>query len=833
MGKCKEIYRSRYKGWTQKFKDWIAISFLFLLVTIFLKGVLSFKNASFLSEFFDEQLPFLNYVSNYLKAGILPIWIPDIYCGFPLIANIQQSFFYPLNILLFPVLPTPFALLVTTVVHYFLAGFFSYLYARVLKLDRASCLVSASIFAFNGFMLDDVLGELHTLSTLVWLPLILFLIEKSVQKEGRIRYKYIIMTGIVLGVQFLGGMFHYSYFIVFVTCAYLIWKYFELFKTQRRLRCAKEICFVLILIFIIGIGIFAVQLLPTYELSKYSARASLSYKDAVSGNTNLSLRYLIEFVFPNYMRGSYVGVFSHAHFGVIVLLLTIIAIFKRKEKIIWFYFTVGVVSLLLALGKYTPLFWLLYHLRLPGFSMFEDPMKIEIIFIFSISILAGFGFDVLILNKNKWKDFRRLVMALSVLLSIAAIIIAYTISREGHMLSSSSSSLALFNVEHFPEKLFDYLYELTKKALAAFCILNCAFIIAIFAYMKGKIQPWLFKAIIMALVFLNLYLFRPMNVPYWGDTKGANFRALLQIPQTAKFLQQDKELFRFFSYDAWEDCPKLQEELAWPKWFVAQEVMQNLWYKEKLVENMGLRYGLSSVSGHTPLPLRRYLELTKGCPDIDDPARRDGYLNFVINYNLIRLFNVKYVITNADSASFKGASWKEVYNDDINKVYLNKDYLPRAFFVTEAIVIKDKSAILETLKSESFDPQRTVVLEEFVNSSIRGEDFTLHSTSKVKIVRYLPNEVVVGVKTSDNGFLVLLDTYYPGWEVYVDGIKDKIYRANYLFRAVYLSKGNHTVEFSYNPFTFKIGLFISLATLFLSLVSLVMINHNNRKIGKW
>jgi len=63
--------------------------------------------------------------------------------------------------------------------------------------------------------------------------------------------------------------------------------------------------------------------------------------------------------------------------------------------------------------------------------------------------------------------------------------------------------------------------------------------------------------------------------------------------------------------------------------------------------------------------------------------------------------------------------------------------------------------------------------------------------------------------------LVLSDTYYPGWEVYVDEKRDKIYKANYCFRAVALSKGKHKVKFAYNPLSFRIGLYVSLTTLLL------------------
>ena len=61
------------------------------------------------------------------------------------------------------------------------------------------------------------------------------------------------------------------------------------------------------------------------------------------------------------------------------------------------------------------------------------------------------------------------------------------------------------------------------------------------------------------------------------------------------------------------------------------------------------------------------------------------------------------------------------------------------------------------------------------------------------------------MRSSENTFLVLSDTYFPGWKAYVDGKEEKIYRANYNFRAIPLRAGTHKVEFVYHPMSFTLG----------------------------
>jgi uncharacterized membrane protein YfhO len=59
----------------------------------------------------------------------------------------------------------------------------------------------------------------------------------------------------------------------------------------------------------------------------------------------------------------------------------------------------------------------------------------------------------------------------------------------------------------------------------------------------------------------------------------------------------------------------------------------------------------------------------------------------------------------------------------------------------------------------------------------------------------------------------LLDSYYPGWRGYVDGIESEVLQANYAFRSIAVGQGRHRVEFVYRPVWFFVGLSISGASL--------------------
>ena len=83
----------------------------------------------------------------------------------------------------------------------------------------------------------------------------------------------------------------------------------------------------------------------------------------------------------------------------------------------------------------------------------------------------------------------------------------------------------------------------------------------------------------------------------------------------------------------------------------------------------------------------------------------------------------------------------------------------------------------------------------------------------------LPGFVRIRVDASNDGFLFLADSWYPGWIAQVDGIDTQIYKADIVFRAVHVRQGVHTVEFIYRPKSFYIGGGIT----FLGLVYMVLI----------
>jgi hypothetical protein len=162
------------------------------------------------------------------------------------------------------------------------------------------------------------------------------------------------------------------------------------------------------------------------------------------------------------------------------------------------------------------------------------------------------------------------------------------------------------------------------------------------------------------------------------------------------------------------------------------------------------------------------------------------------------------------------ASFDTESNTKVNAYWLEKT-LPRAYFVSGVEVASSHANALQRLVSADFPAENTVILE---NPSIASQSPDKIDAGLARIVDYRNHRVLCEVESRVPGYLVLLDSHFPGWRAYRDKNEVEILRANYAFRAVPVEAGRHQVEFRYAPLSFYAGLYCTCAALVLGLVSL-------------
>jgi hypothetical protein len=136
----------------------------------------------------------------------------------------------------------------------------------------------------------------------------------------------------------------------------------------------------------------------------------------------------------------------------------------------------------------------------------------------------------------------------------------------------------------------------------------------------------------------------------------------------------------------------------------------------------------------------------------------------------------------------------------------------RARVVPNAIVVSDDRAAERQMTTPGFDPSSVVLLHDpAAGVVLRSELQPATRRGQALIRSESAKEVVVETESEDDGYLVLADTFYPGWTAQVDGTQVPITRANISVRAVQVPKGNHRIRFTYKDSGFERAFLVSCA----------------------
>jgi hypothetical protein len=186
---------------------------------------------------------------------------------------------------------------------------------------------------------------------------------------------------------------------------------------------------------------------------------------------------------------------------------------------------------------------------------------------------------------------------------------------------------------------------------------------------------------------------------------------------------------------------------------------------------------------------------------------------------LLDLLNVKYVLA-AGPVDLPGFAWI-ADGAGTSKLYENHHSLPRAFLVKRFQVLNNDQEFARAFHELTFDPASTILLDGAPTRflELKKKPAVPNLKSAVRVVTYENNRIVLEVDSPEAAFLFMSEAHYPGWKAYVDGREEEILRADYTFRALPVGPGSHRIEVVYQSLSFKVGLAVSLVTIFLILIS--------------
>jgi uncharacterized membrane protein YfhO len=136
-----------------------------------------------------------------------------------------------------------------------------------------------------------------------------------------------------------------------------------------------------------------------------------------------------------------------------------------------------------------------------------------------------------------------------------------------------------------------------------------------------------------------------------------------------------------------------------------------------------------------------------------------------------------------------------------------RDYLPRSWIVGNLQLPKESN--VNELVSDSFDPLYSAITTGKIVSKYNSLYF-----SNIEDITYdRSSEIHIELEIEKPGILVLSESSYPGWQVFVDGQEKKCLWLNLLFQGVEVEKGRHRIDFIYRPKYFEVYLSVSMISL--------------------
>jgi hypothetical protein len=756
--------------------------------------------------------PWHQLVKESVLAGEWPLWNPLLGNGTPLLANLQSALFYPPN-LLYLLLPVAQAMTLSVILHLSLAGGLMFGYARQLKLSPFAATVAALTYMFSGYVVGRTqFGPM--INALAWFPLLLWLTERlAVRRDKRL----VLGLGLVLALQLLAGHAQLWFYGLCLIGAYLMVRVWQESAPKRvadwpRL-LPNLLCRGFWLATAVGLALLlaAVQLLPTAEFIGQSPRdsgAERAFALTYSFWPWRLLTLLAPTFFGHPAQADYWGYANfwedHAYLGSLPFLLALFAIglyfqpkiswpFQGKQatnnhheyqiqnpkskiqnRVVPFFTLLIPLSLILAMGWNTPIYLWVFD-TIPGFGYFQAPSRLLIWYTLAMAVLAGIGAETFRLTPGRvW--WLRLLLAASL----------------GMALISQIVGLLLAGVT------LTFLMAITQTGLWV------AGSIGLLLLRPGQAEadpgpqpsrrPGWWQGVVIIFIGLDLLwqasLLNPL-IPV---------RLFEQPIRSAEFLQTQPGDYRTLLTDDFDYRLKFNQYFRFKQFGpLSVDHWQN--FRETLSPNGGVFAHLPSANNDDPLVVARWQQLMTALERASPNQQA----------RLLGLMHVGYLISDPTAP----ALGRVIYQTEAVTIQQVPEPLPRAYFVGQASPAPNEAAVLARLLAPDFDSRREVIImAESAQLPSPGSPLVVASPP-VWLTEAGPNQLHLSLKAPGPGWVVITDTFYPGWQATVNGRPVTIWPANLAFRALPVQAGLQEIVLRYQPLSFRIGLWLSGAGLLL------------------
>lgn len=701
--------------------------------------------------------------SHFERFGEIPQWNPYLFGGMPFVDAMHGDTFYP-TALLRILVGTDTGMTWGLLLHVFLAGLFTFVFLRAIGLSFFAAVIGGVAYQMGGNVAGLVSpGHDGKMFIAALLPLALFYVVRGVRDGKKASWGAL---AIVVGLAVLSPHPQLLQYMLLVTGAFALFMALGYGSDEP---LARRVGFTRLGAALgavaVGMVMGAIQFWPVKTYEPFSPRAGgKGWEHAVS--YSLPPEEALNFVVPQFtgILDKYWGRngihFHSEYIGAAVLFLAGLALgawtLRSHKRVVWFFVATFIVTLLWAMGGYTPFYSIVYAL-VPGTKYFRAPSTMLYVVSFCTAVLAAFGAERVVRLENR----RRY--------ALGWIVTALLIGVLG-----ASGALTNVGVSIAGAERADYVMAndaaLRIGALRSMVFILMAVAVA-FVVSTRRVSRDLGGVLLILIVALDC---GSVLRQYWKFSQPAEITYATN--PVLDYLKKQPGPFRVLSF----------------------QTAPSDGVHDPLLNYDGLMiHGIASVLGYHGNELGAY----------DRLAGRDDGFRQVANPNFWRLLNMRYVLTNSPenigikelkqvAGPARDASGSELY---LHEIPFETSYA----WVTPAMAKADESSVMATVLDPRFDVRRATVFDSSAAVQVTPLTTLPEPLSiKAAVKEYAPGRATIELDSPApaGSALMISENWYPGWTATVDGKPATIGKAAVSLMAVALPAGARSIQLVFtNP----------------------------------
>ena len=757
----------------------VCIAAALLLLWPLLTGQILFGGAR--SDMFIAGYSFRLFGAETFKAtGAIPQWNPFLFGGLPYIGAMHGDIFYPTAWLRW-IMPVDLAITWGMAVHFVLAGWLTYRFARALGLSWSAAVVAGIAYEMSGIVASQMSpGHDGKLFVSALTPLSFWILLRAIRGQQTWAFGAFAITVALIVL----GHYHMAYFLLIALGLWAL--YLAFWDAERAPGNNPYVSLALAALAVgVGLGITALQVMPFFEYIPFSPRAE--------GGPNTGWEFATSYAFPpaevftailpefNGVLDKYWGSnpikFHTEYLGFLPLALAALSFGDKARRRLVIAMSVGALFfLLLSFAGHTP-FYRPFFEFLPLLKKIRAMGMVFYLVAFPVSLLAAIGMERIVSHTVRVRTVLAVVGAfgafalLGTVGGLQGLASALAIPERYEAVSANASAL-----------------QRGAARLLLFVLLGGG---ALWAAAAGRIKGVVAVGGVVALMSLDLW---SINRLFYEFSPRAD--VLFANDAVTTYLQKAPMPYRVI--DAGQSYGK----------------------------SILMKYRIPDALGYHGFELRKYDEL----------AGKDAGFQNILSPNGMDLLAIRYVIL-GQAQNIPG--FHQVVSPTqtpfgTTAVLYERDTVPPYARVLLAAAKVPDAQVVATLMDPRFPVSGALLLPDSSNATVPAATppFPLAST-KATVSAWAPGSMTIALTGSESAasHLLVSENWYPDWKATVDGKPGVVRRGDHSLISVDLPVGAREVSLVFDSDTYAKGKMVSLVALMIAVAMLFVPLIARRKLA--